>query len=110
MAGKYLELTDQNFKSEVLDSKDVVLVDFWAAWCGPCQLMGPVIEELADEYAGKAKIAKLDVDSHQAMAGQFGVRGIPTLLIFKGGEIVDQAVGAVPKNVLVEKLNAQLAA
>jgi thioredoxin 1 len=72
--------------------------------------MGPVIEELAGEYAGKAKIAKLDVDSHQAMAGQFGIRGIPTMLIFKNGQIVDQAVGAVPKDVLVQKLDAQIAA
>ena len=110
MAGKYVELTDQNFKSEVIDSKGVVLVDFWAAWCGPCKMMGPVIEELAGEYEGKAKIAKLDVDAHQGSAGQFGIRGIPTLLIFKNGEIVDQAVGAVPKDVLVEKLDAQLSA
>ncbi len=107
--GKYVELTDQNFQSEVLDSKDVVLVDFWAAWCAPCRIMGPIVEELAIDYHGKAKIAKLDVDQHQMAAAQYGIRGIPTMLIFKNGQVVDQVVGAVPKEVVESKLQAHLA-
>ncbi|ARM31024.1 thioredoxin [Prosthecochloris sp. HL-130-GSB] len=107
--GQYLTATDQNFKAEVLDSGKVVLVDFWAAWCGPCQMLGPVIEELAGDYDGKAVIAKLNVDENPNTAAQYGIRSIPTMLIFKNGEVVDQMVGALPKNMIAEKIDAQLA-
>ncbi len=109
MSGQYLTATDQNFKSEVLDSDKVALVDFWAAWCGPCQMLGPVIEELAGEFEGKAVIAKVNVDENPNTAAQFGIRSIPTMLIFKNGEVVDQMVGAMPKNMIAEKINAQIA-
>ena len=89
MSGKYLTATDQNFKPEILDSDKVALVDFWAAWCGPCQVLGPVIEELAGEYEGKAVIAKLNVDENPNTAAQYGIRSIPTMLIFKNGEVVE---------------------
>ncbi|MCG8341250.1 MAG: thioredoxin [Chlorobiales bacterium] len=109
MSGQYLTATDQNFKSEILDSDKVALVDFWAAWCGPCQMLGPVIEELAGEFESKAVIAKLNVDENPNTAAQYGIRSIPTMLIFKNGEIVDQIVGAMPKNMIAEKINAQIA-
>ena len=109
MSGQYLTATDQNFKPEILDSDKVALVDFWAAWCGPCQMLGPVIEELAGEFEGKAVIAKLNVDENPNTAAQYGIRSIPTMLIFKNGEIVDQMVGAMPKNMIAEKINAQIA-
>ena len=109
MSGQYLTATDQNFKSEILDSDKVALVDFWAAWCGPCQMLGPVIEELAGEFEGKAVIAKLNVDENPNTAAQYGIRSIPTMLIFKNGEIADQMVGAMPKNMITEKINAQIA-
>ena len=109
MSGQYLTATDQNFKSEILDSDKVSLVDFWAAWCGPCQMLGPVIEELAGDYEGKAVIAKLNVDENPNTAAQYGIRSIPTLLIFKNGEIVDQMVGAMPKNMIAEKIDAHIA-
>ncbi len=107
--GKYLTATDQNFKAEVLDSGKVALVDFWAAWCGPCQMLGPVIDDLAGDYEGKAVIAKVNVDENPNIAAQYGIRSIPTMLIFKNGEIVDQMVGAMPKNMIAEKIDAQLA-
>ncbi|ACF45965.1 MAG: thioredoxin [Prosthecochloris sp.] len=107
--GKYLTATDQNFKAEVLDSGKVALVDFWAAWCGPCQMLGPVIEDLAGDYEGKAVIAKVNVDENPNIAAEYGIRSIPTMLIFKNGEIVDQMVGAMPKNMIAEKIDAQLA-
>ena len=109
MSGQYLTATDQNFKAEILDSDKVALVDFWAAWCGPCQMLGPVIEELAGEFEGKAVIAKLNVDENPNTAAQYGIRSIPTMLIFKNGEIADQIVGAMPKNMIAEKINAQIA-
>ncbi|PWW81873.1 MULTISPECIES: thioredoxin [Prosthecochloris] len=109
MSGQYLTATDQNFKSEILDSDKVALVDFWAAWCGPCQMLGPVIEELAGEFEGKAVISKLNVDENPNTAAQYGIRSIPTMLIFKNGEVVDQMVGAMPKNMIAEKINAQIA-
>jgi thioredoxin 1 len=105
--GKTIEITDANFE-EILATEKPVLVDFWAEWCGPCKMIGPVVEELASEYDGKAVIAKVDVDSNPEVSAKFGIRSIPTLLSFKNKEIVDKQVGAVPKNVLSEKLNAQI--
>jgi thioredoxin 1 len=106
--GKTLELTDATF-DETLKSDKPILVDFWAEWCGPCKMIGPVVEELANDYAGKAVIAKLNVDENPQITARFGVRSIPTLLVFKNGQIVDKQVGAVPKSVLAGKLEAQVA-
>ncbi|MFM8348562.1 MAG: thioredoxin [Bacteroidota bacterium] len=106
--GKAITLSDATFDQVVSDDKPV-LVDFWAEWCGPCKMIGPVVEELAAEYEGKAIIAKLNVDENPNTTVKFGVRSIPTLLVFKGGKIVDKQVGAVPKSVLAQKLEAQLA-
>jgi thioredoxin 1 len=103
-----LELTDSNFDELVLKSDKPVLVDFWAEWCGPCRMVGPIVEELAGEYEGKAVIGKVDVDSNPGISTKFGIRNIPTLLVFKNGEIVDKQVGAVPKHILKGKLDAQL--
>ncbi len=105
---KAIEITDANF-NEVINSDKPVLVDFWAEWCGPCKMIGPVVEELAGEYDGKAVVGKIDVDSNPEVSAKFGIRSIPTLLVFKNGEIVDKQVGAVSKNVLAQKLDAQLA-
>jgi len=106
--GKALEITDANFE-EVMKSEQPILVDFWAEWCGPCKMIGPVVEELAGDYEGKAVVGKVNVDENPAVAAKFGIRSIPTLLVFNGGEIVDKQVGAVPKGVLAGKLDAQLA-
>ena len=103
-----LVITDANFDEVVLKSDKPVLVDFWAEWCGPCRMVGPVVEELAKEFEGKAVVGKLDVDSNPEISMKFGIRNIPALLFFKGGEIVDKQIGAVPKSVLAQKLNAQL--
>lgn len=103
-----LEITEANFDESVMKSDKPVLVDFWAEWCGPCKMIGPIVEEMAGEYEGKAVIGKVNVDENQAIAGQFGIRSIPTLLIIKNGEIVDKQVGAVSKDVLTKKLDAQL--
>ena len=105
--GKTLILTDSNF-DEIINSGKPVLVDFWAEWCGPCKMIGPVVEELAGDYDGRAVVAKLNVDENPQTTAKFGVRSIPTLLVFKGGQIVDKQVGAVPKSVLAGKLNAQV--
>lgn len=104
---KAIEITDSNFE-EIMKSEQPILVDFWAEWCGPCKMIGPVVEELAGDYEGKAVVGKVDVDSNPAVAAHFGIRSIPTLLFFKGGQIVDKQVGAVPKAVLAQKLDAQL--
>lgn len=106
---KALKFTDDSFEEEVLNSDKPVLVDFWAEWCGPCKMVGPVVEELAGEYEGKAKIGKVDVDNNPETSTKYGIRSIPSLLIFKNGEVVDQIVGAVPKSQLKKQLEAQLA-
>jgi len=108
MSGKYLVATDLNFKSEILESDKVALVDFWAAWCGPCMMLGPVIEELANDYEGRAVIAKLNVDENPNTAAQYGIRSIPSLLIFKNGQVVDQMLGAMPKNMISKKIDEHI--
>lgn len=102
------ELTDSTFQAEVLDSDKLSLVDFWAAWCGPCRMVGPIIDELSDEYEGKALIGKIDVDANQEIPMKYGVRSIPTLLFIKNGEVVDKIVGAAPKSTIEEKLNQHM--
>ncbi len=102
------EITDATFEEVVLNSDKPVVVDFWAVWCGPCRMVGPIIDELAAEYEGKAIIGKVDVDSHQQYAAQYGVRNIPTVLVFKGGEIVNRQVGVAAKNVYAEAIEAAL--
>jgi thioredoxin 1 len=100
------EITDSNFSELVLKSDKPVLVDFWAVWCGPCRMIAPVVEELSNDFEGKALVGKMDVDANPNTAMQFGIRSIPTLLIFKGGEVVDKVVGVVSKSVLASKLEA----
>ncbi len=103
-----VEITDQSFQETVLNSDKPVLVDFWAAWCGPCRMLGPIIEEVAEDFAGKAVVGKVDVDNNQQISVDYGIRNIPTVLIFKNGEVVDKIVGVAPKEVIAEKLNAFL--
>ena len=98
MSEKVLHITDKSFDFEVLKSDIPVLVDFWATWCAPCKAIAPIVEEMADTYDGKIKIAKMNVDENPSTPGKYGVRGIPTLILFKKGEVVDQVVGAVPKS------------
>ncbi len=105
--GKAIIATDANFQ-ELINSDKPVLVDFWAEWCGPCKMIGPIVEELAGEFEGQAVIAKMDVDTNPNVSAQFGIRSIPTLMVFKNGEMVDKQVGLVPKHVLAQKLTAQL--
>ncbi|AIM37492.1 thioredoxin [Sphingobacterium sp. ML3W] len=103
-----LEITDSNFEEVVLKSDKPVLVDFWAEWCGPCRMVGPIVEELANDYGDKAVIGKVNVDENPEISVRFGIRNIPALLFFKNGEIVDKQIGAVPKSVLAEKLDKQM--
>jgi len=103
-----MEFTDANFQQEVINSDIPVLIDFWAVWCGPCKMIAPFIEEIAGEYEGKIKVGKLDVDNNPNVSMQYGIRSIPTLLIFRDGKVVDQIMGAVPKNMITAKLDSQL--
>ncbi|WP_026837331.1 thioredoxin [Gillisia sp. JM1] len=103
-----LEITDANFEETVLKSEKPVMVDFWAAWCGPCRMVGPIIEDISKDYDGKAVVGKLDVDANQEFAAKYGVRNIPTVLIFKGGEVVGRQVGVAPKATYAEALDALL--
>lgn len=103
-----IEITDANFEELVLKSDKPVLLDFWAEWCGPCRMVGPVVEEIAKEYDGQALIGKINVDNNPELSVRFGIRNIPALLYFKDGEVVDKQVGAVPKSVLAQKLDKQL--
>lgn len=103
-----LELTDANWEQEVMNSDVPVLVDFWAVWCGPCRMVGPIVEEVATEYDGKIKVGKMNVDENRSTPMTYGIRSIPTLLVFKNGEVVDKLVGAVPKSTITSKLEAQL--
>ncbi|MYI63817.1 MAG: thioredoxin [Gemmatimonadetes bacterium] len=109
MVSEPIVLTDDNFSAEVLNASQPVLVDFWATWCGPCRMIAPIVQELSSEYEGRAKVGKLDVDAAQKTAADFGIRSIPTLLIFKEGKVADQIIGAVPKGQITEKLEAALA-
>ena len=104
--GKVTELTDSNFRSEVLESTSPVLVDFWAPWCGPCRMIGPVVEELADENAGSAKVVKINIDQSPGAAQSYGVSSIPTLMVFKGGEVVERFVGVQSKSRLQQAIDA----
>jgi len=104
-----IEITDANFEQEVLNSSTPVLIDFWAVWCGPCRMIAPIVEELTAEYDGKVKIGKMNVDENRDTPMKYGIRSIPTLLVFNNGEVVDKLVGAVPKNAITDKLEAQLA-
>ena len=108
--GPVVQVTDQDFEEKVLKAETPVVVDFWAAWCGPCQVIAPILEELAQEYNGKLVVAKLNVDENPNTPAQYGIRGIPTLIAFKGGQPVDKLVGAVPKNQLKQFFDRVLAA
>ena len=105
MSADILHVTDDNFDIEVLSSEIPVLVDFWAEWCGPCKMIAPILEEIASEYAGKVKVCKVDVDANPDVPGKFNIRGIPTLIMFKGGNAADTKVGALSKSQLAEFVN-----
>jgi len=104
-----IELTDSNFETEVLNSDIPVLVDFWAPWCTPCRMVAPIVEEISHEYEGKVKVGKLNTDDNQAVASQYGIMSIPTLMIFKGGKVVERIIGAQPKGALTGKIDDVIA-
>lgn len=99
-----LQLTDTNFQQEVLDSDKLAVIDFWAVWCGPCKMIAPIIDEIANEYGEKVVVGKVDVDNNPAISSQYGIRSIPTIFFIKNGEVVDRVVGAVPKSELVKRI------
>ena len=109
MAENVIEFTDNGFESDVIKAGTPVLVDFWAEWCGPCKMIGPIVEEIANEYAGRIKVGKMNVDLNPVVPPQYGIRSIPSLLIFKDGTVSDQIVGAVPKNNITDVLDKVLA-
>ena len=109
MAENVIEFTDNGFESDVIKAGTPVLVDFWAEWCGPCKMIGPIVQEIASEYAGRIKVGKMNVDNNPVIPPQYGIRSIPSLLIFKDGAVSDQIVGAVPKNNITEVLDRVLA-
>ncbi len=104
MSAEVIEVSDANFQGEVLESELPVIVDFWAAWCGPCRMVGPIVEEIAKEYSGKVKVAKLNVDDNKETATKYGIMSIPTILMFEKGDIAKQVVGAMPKSALIKEL------
>ena len=106
--GNVLEISDQTFDQEVINSATPVLIDFWAPWCGPCKAIAPVVEEVAGTYAGRLKVVKMNVDDHPSTPQRYGIRGIPTLIMFKGGAAVDQIVGGVPKSRIEDMIKSQL--
>jgi thioredoxin 1 len=106
--GNTVTITDQNFETEIESAEGLAMVDFWAAWCGPCRMIAPIVEQLAGEYEGKLKVGKLDVDANQRTSARFNVRSIPTILFFKDGKVVDQVVGALPKPMLEKKIQEHL--
>ena len=108
MAGNVAEFTDAAFKTEVVDSQQPVLVDFWAPWCGPCKMLGPTIEELANTYSGRVRIGKVNIDDNQQVASDYGISSIPTVMIFKGGQVVDKFVGVTPKSKLSAAIDSHL--
>jgi thioredoxin 1 len=103
-----IEITDANFADVALNSDKPVMIDFWAEWCGPCRMVAPIVEELSTEYSGKAVIGKVNVDNNPDISAKYGIRNIPTILFLKNGQVVDKSVGAVPKNVLTDKMEALL--
>lgn len=108
MSENIINVTDSNFESMILESNVPTLVDFWAAWCAPCKAIAPIVEEVASQYTGKLRVAKMNVDENPSTPGKYGVRGIPTLILFKDGKVVDQLVGAVPKNQITELVDKGL--
>ena len=108
MSANTVEITDANFEAEVVKSTIPVLIDFWAAWCGPCRALAPTVDAVAEQYKGRVKVGKLDVDAHGATSAKFNVRGIPTLLLFKGGQVKEQIVGAVGKDVITKAIDKHL--